>query len=252
MLESIQESFNDHVRHLQDLITDEIKKLDPKIDLLEEKWQRQDFEGADGGGGRTRAFTGDVIENAGVNTSLVYGKVDPEFAKKIGGNHNEMWASGISLIIHPRNPRVPTVHANFRMIKAGDKFWFGGGADLTPYYPYKEDFEYFHNIWKKACDPYGCYNSMKEYCDRYFVNHHRQGEMRGIGGIFFDHHNTGDLDKDYNMVKDLSNHFIESFFPIAHKRYKEEYTPEDEEFQLFRHGLCLLLRLPETVESNFR
>src|SRR5690606_3557384 len=126
-----------------------------------------------------------------------------EFAKKLKGTGNEMWATGLSLIIHPLNPKVPTVHANFRMIEQGDKIWFGGGADLTPYYPYPEDFEYFHNVWKKACAPYNCYSWMKKECDEYFVNKHRDNEMRGIGGIFFDHYNTGDLEKDYEMVTSL-------------------------------------------------
>ena len=97
-----------------------------------------------------------------MNTSLVHGAVSDAFAKQIGGTDNTMWATGISLIIHPRNPRVPTSHANFRMIQAGDKYWFGGGADLTPYYPHVEDFQYFHDIWKNACEPYGHYDKWKK------------------------------------------------------------------------------------------
>jgi coproporphyrinogen III oxidase len=232
--------FHQHVIGLQNQITQALLSVDPKIELIEDPWERLDHNGSPGGGGITRAFRGDVIENAGVNTSKVFGAIDPEFAKKLGGTGNEMWAAGISLIIHPKNPRVPTVHANFRMIVAGEKFWFGGGADLTPYYPYPEDFEHFHNVWKRACAPYNCYQAMKEECDRYFVNAHRKDprgpEMRGVSGIFFDHFNTGNFDADFKMVKDLSNHFIESYFPIVEKRKDEAYTADDEDFQLHRRG----------------
>jgi coproporphyrinogen III oxidase len=147
-----------------------------------------------------------------------------------------MWAAGISLIIHPKNPRIPTVHANFRMIHQGNKFWFGGGADLTPYYPHEDDFSHFHGVWKKACAPYENYETMKKTCDEYFNNSHRGIEMRGIGGIFFDHFNTGDLVKDEKMVLSLSEHFIESYFPIVTKRMIENWTPEDEDFMLHRRG----------------
>jgi len=147
-----------------------------------------------------------------------------------------MWASGLSLIIHPRNPRVPTVHANFRFIQAGDKYWFGGGADLTPYYPHVEDFVYFHQTWKDVCTPFNCYEQMKDQCDQYFVNFHRNNEMRGIGGIFFDHHNTGELEKDYQMVISLGEEFIASYFPIVDKRKNESFNEQDEDFMLHRRG----------------
>ena len=234
--ETLKNSFHQKVRDLQDLITEEIKKIDPQIEIVEDPWQRKDHIGQDGGGGITRAFRGEIIENAGVNTSCIHGKINPDFAAKLQGSGDELWAAGISLIIHPRNPRVPTVHANFRMIQHGDKTWFGGGADLTPYYPHTEDFTHFHNVWKKACKPYGCYDSMKKTCDEYFVNHHRGGEMRGIGGLFFDHYNSGDLNKDFDMVTDMSSYFIESYFPIVHKRYEEDFEKADEEFQLYRRG----------------
>ena len=235
-VEILKNNFHQKVRELQDLITEEIKKIDPNIEIVEDPWQRKDHIGHDGGGGITRAFRGEVIENAGVNTSCIKGKINPEFAAKLQGSGDELWAAGISLIIHPRNPRVPTVHANFRMIQHGDKTWFGGGADLTPYYPHTEDFVHFHDVWKKACKPYDCYESMKKTCDEYFVNHHRGGEMRGIGGLFFDHHNSGDLNKDFDMVTDMSSYFIESYFPIVHKRYQEAFDKADEDFQLYRRG----------------
>ena len=236
MINSIKNKFHTHVLALQEQITDKLKEVDASINIQEDLWKREDFKGNDGGGGRTRAFEGDVIENAGVNTSLVYGEIDPNFAKKLGSSVPTIWATGLSLIIHPKSPRVPTTHANFRMIQAGDKVWFGGGADLTPYYPYPEDFIYFHKVWEKACSPYNCYSSMKKECDTYFTNHHRDGEMRGVGGIFFDHFFTGEPEKDFDMVVDLSNHFIESYFPIVERRVKEQWTKEDEDFQLHRRG----------------
>jgi coproporphyrinogen III oxidase len=235
-LELKKAQFNQHVLNLQNQITQALVAIDPDIEIIEDTWQRLDHLGLPGGGGITRAMRGKVFENAGVNTSQVYGAIDPEFAKKLGGSGTEMWAAGISLIIHPRNPRVPTVHANFRMIEAGEKFWFGGGADLTPFYPYKEDFNYFHETWKTACAPYDCYQKMREDCDNYFVNTHRDGEMRGVSGIFFDHFNTSNLESDIAMVLDLSNYFIKSYFPIVEKRKDEAYTNEDEDFQLHRRG----------------
>lgn len=235
-LEQEKNGFHQFVCELQDQITKEMKRLDPTITLIEDNWQRTDHKGLPGGGGRTRAFEGAIFENAGVNTSLVHGYIDPKFAQALGGTNDSMWAAGISLIIHPVNPRVPTVHANFRMIQAGEKFWFGGGADLTPYYPHTEDFSYFHGVWKNALQPFGEYEKMKKTCDEYFVNHHRQGEMRGIGGFFFDHYNSGDTLKDLSFVKAVADHFIKSYFPIVEKRMHESFTEDDVDFQLHRHG----------------
>ncbi len=226
--------FHTHVKKIQDQITREMKRLDPTLEMIEDNWTRQDHSGSPGGGGITRAFHGELFENAGVNTSCVFGKIDPQFAKALPGSGDEMWAAGISLILHPKNPRIPTVHANFRMIHQGDKFWFGGGADLTPYYPFEDDFSYFHEVWKRAAgDQYG---TMKKACDEYFNNAHRGLEMRGIGGIFFDHYNSGNTLQDMEFVKNLSEHFIESYFPLVEKRKSENWTPEDEDFMLHRRG----------------
>ncbi len=250
-LEDIKQKFADHVRVLQDQISNALKEVDPSIELTEELWERRDVAGNPGGGGRTRAFKGDIIENAGVNTSLVFGEINEAFAKQIGSTDNTMWATGISLIIHPRNPRAPTSHANFRMICGGEKFWFGGGADLTPYYPHTEDFKYFHDVWKSACEPYGHYDDWKKKCDEYFVNHHRKGEMRGVGGFFYDHFNSGDLQKDFDMFTDISNNFIESYFPIVNKRVSENYTAEDEDFQLHRRGRYVEFNLLHDRGTHF-
>lgn len=229
-LEELKSNFHSHVKLLQEQITQELRKLDPELVMIEDLWQRQDHAGQPGGGGITRAFQGKLFENAGVNTSCVFGKIDPQFAKHLQGSGDEMWAAGISLIIHPSNPKVPTVHANFRMIQHGDKFWFGGGADLTPYYPFEDDFTYFHSVWKKAAGEQ--YDGMKKTCDDYFNNAHRGIEMRGIGGIFYDHVAA----KDMSFSKHLSEHFIESYFPIVAKRMGENWTPEDEDFMLHRRG----------------
>jgi coproporphyrinogen III oxidase len=235
-MNDLKEKFSAHVKNLQQQITTQMQELDADLEIVNDIWQRTDFKGSPGGGGITRAFTGKVFENAGVNTSEISGAIDPSFAKSLNGKESDLWAAGISLIIHPHNPHVPTVHANFRMIEQGGVIWFGGGADLTPYYPNTDDFHYFHNIWKTACEPYGCYPTMKKECDEYFVNHHRAGEMRGIGGIFFDHYNSGDLDRDFAMVVDLSNHFIQSYFPLVKKRMFDSYTEADVDFQLHRRG----------------
>jgi coproporphyrinogen III oxidase len=236
LVETLKQKFSEHVRNLQIKISSEMQAIDSQLLMLEDQWQRQDHLGQAGGGGFTRAFNGSVFENAGVNYSKIFGAIDPKFAGQLKGSGDSLWACGISLILHPHNPKIPTVHANFRMIEQGGTVWFGGGADLTPFYPIEEDFHSFHHVWKKACAPFGCYQEMKEECDRYFVNHHREGEMRGIGGIFFDHYNSGDLERDFSMVVDLSNHFIESYFPIVRKRLSETYTEADVDFQLHRRG----------------
>lgn len=233
-MQTFKDHFHEHVKALQDKITREMQALDPELVIKEDLWQRKDHADQPGGGGITRAFKGKLFENAGVNTSCVFGKIDPQFAKHLQGSGDEMWAAGISLIIHPSNPKVPTVHANFRMIHQGDKFWFGGGADLTPYFPHEEDFTYFHGVWKKAAGEK--YDEMKKTCDEYFNNSHRGIEMRGIGGIFYDHMNSGNTEKDMAYVKHMSEHFIESYFPIVRKRMSENWTEADEDFMLHRRG----------------
>ncbi len=250
-LKDFQNRFNTHVIDLQNLITEKMRSYDSNLSLNEDNWSRLDFNKNDGGGGITRAFEGSVFENAGVNTSNIFGEVNPEFAKQLNGSSNEVWASGISLIIHPHNPKIPTVHMNFRMIVQGEKFWFGGGADLTPYYPYQDDFTHFHQTWEKACKPYGVYNDYKKRCDQYFVNKHRNMEMRGVSGIFFDHVNSGNLESDFNMVVDLSNQFIKSYFPIVEKRIDEKFDQEDVDFQLHRRGRYVEFNLLHDRGTHF-
>ncbi|MDH4467077.1 MAG: oxygen-dependent coproporphyrinogen oxidase [Bacteriovoracaceae bacterium] len=235
-LEEAKKVFTKFVQNLQNEITKEMQHLDSGIKIMNDPWERKDFKGLPGGGGLTRFHQGEIFESAGVNTSTICGAIDPKFASQLEGSGSDVWATGISLIIHPRNPHIPTVHANFRLIHQGERFWFGGGADLTPYYPHLEDFQYFHQVWKEACGPYETYSSMKKVCDHYFTNHHRGTEMRGIGGIFYDHFYSGNLEKDLAMTMELGNNFIRSYFPIAQKRKDTPWTAEDEDFQLHRRG----------------
>lgn len=247
-LASARARFDRHVRSLQDTITDAMRAADPALVVTEDRWSRRDHVGDEGGGGLTRAMRGDVFESAGVNTSCVYGEVDPRFVSQIGGGVPEdptiapdvspswLWAAGISLIIHPTNPRVPSVHANFRMIQLGRRRWMGGGADLTPFYPHLDDFRFFHRAWRDACAPFGCYPAMKATCDGYFVNHHRDGEMRGIGGIFYDHLASASLADDWTLAMALSGAFVGSYFPLVARRAAEPYEDTDVDFQLHRRG----------------
>lgn len=251
-LEKAKEQFQKQVRKVQDDITSEIQKIDPKVELIEDLWDRLDFAGAPGGGGRTRVLrNGEVFENCGVHFSQIHGRVDPQFARTLPGGADIIWATGVSVILHPFNPKVPTVHCNFRMIHSGEAVWFGGGADLTPYYPHVEDFQSFHHRWMNACAAYDCYPLMKKNCDEYFVNHHRNGEMRGVGGIFYDHFSSGDLERDLQMSVNLSEAFCSSYFPLAHRRYQESYTPEDVEFQLYRRGRYVEFNLLHDRGTHF-
>ena len=250
-IKSLKKDFHNKVRQLQEAIGKELINADSTIKVTKDTWKRRDFKGEDGGGGLTQVFRGDRIESAGVNTSLVFGQIDPRFAEKLKGKSSLIWASGISVIIHPMSPRIPTVHANFRMIQSGEEIWFGGGADLTPYYPHVEDFRYFHQVWQKACIPWQTYSWMKKNCDEYFVNHHRKGEMRGIGGIFFDHYRTSELREDFDMVSHLADHFIPSYFPIAQKRKGESWSKIEEEFQLYRRGRYVEFNLLHDRGTHF-
>jgi coproporphyrinogen III oxidase len=234
---AIRDRWVAHVHALQDRIIAALRQLDPGLTVTEDLWTRVDHAGDPGGGGRTRVLAGEVFESGGVNVSAVWGALDPAFAAQLGGAaEDRLWAAGISLILHPRNPRVPTVHANFRLIWVGDRYHFGGGADLTPYFPHRDDFRAFHETWRDATAPLGTWDAWKSWCDRYFSNHHRQGEMRGIGGIFFDHWSTGDLDSDLAAVVALSERFLPSYVPIVARRKDEAFTAEDEAFMLWRHG----------------
>ena len=189
---------------------------------------------------------GKVFEKAGVNISAVHGKLPQAMQTYFKTQNTTFYACGLSLVLHPENPMVPTVHANWRFFEMYDNQgkikdqWFGGGQDLTPHYLFEEDAKHFHSVCKKICDDYdpNFYPQYKKKCDDYFWNTHR-GEARGIGGIFFDYlrdNNQHSLKKILQFVKDLGNHFSESYFPIVKKRKKSSYTRLHKKWQKIRRG----------------
>src|SRR5262245_36229909 len=223
----------DYLRGLQDRITAGLEQADGAGKFREDSWQREG-----GGGGRSRVMIeGGVFEKAGVNFSEVFGEMSPEFAKQVPGEGSRFTATGVSLVLHPSNPMVPTVHANFRYLTKGSRRWFGGGADLTPYYPFRDDVIHFHKVWRTVCTrhaPPVDYPRFKKWCDDYFYLPHR-GEPRGVGGIFFDYL-EGDFEPLLAFVRDCGDHFLEAYLPIARRRKDEPYTPQQREFQEFRRG----------------
>jgi coproporphyrinogen III oxidase len=203
------------------------------VGFVEDTWERPG-----GGGGRTRVIQdGTFVEKGGVNISSVYGELSEGAAADLGVRPGEFGACGISIVIHPRSPRVPSIHMNVRYFELDDEdAWYGGGIDLTPYYPHTEDFTAFHRVLRDACeraDP-GSYERYKKRCDEYFTVTHR-GEMRGIGGVFFDYLRE-DLEQGARVVREVGDAFLPSFLPIADHRADEEYTGEDRTFQLVRRG----------------
>src|SRR5215468_10796028 len=172
-----------YFRDLQDRITAALEQLDGSGRFRVDAWDREG-----GGGGRSRVLEeGAVFEKAGVNFSDVFGQMSEEFARQVPGEGRDFTATGISLVLHPRSPMVPTVHANFRFLTKGERQWFGGGADLTPFYPYREDVVHSHRVWKTVCTRHGPpvdYARFKQWCDEYFFLPHRN-EPRGVGGVFF-------------------------------------------------------------------
>lgn len=217
---------------LQDRIVSALEEEDGKK-FREDSWERPE-----GGGGRSRIILdGNIFEKAGVNFSDVHGQFSEEFAGQIPGEGRDFTACGISLVLHPINPMVPTVHANFRYLTKGNKQWFGGGADLTPYYPFREDVIGFHKTWKNVCTKYSDvvdYQKLKNWCDEYFYLPHRK-EPRGVGGIFFDYL-SGDMAKTWEFVKDCSSQFIHSYLPIVSRRKNLPFSQSQKEFQEFRRG----------------
>jgi coproporphyrinogen III oxidase len=188
---SIKQSWIDYVHDLQNRICAALEEADGKAKFFEDKWERPE-----GGGGKTRVIAnGNVFEKGGVNTSVVYGDVTDAMRTQLKIDGAKWFACGLSLVIHPINPFVPTVHCNYRMFELYNEQdevidrWFGGGTDLTPYYLFEEDARHFHQTYKDVCDQFdpNFYSKFKEVCDNYFVNFHRNNERRGIGGIFYDY-----------------------------------------------------------------
>ncbi len=233
------------IYHLQDTICKALEEVDGKALFLEDEWQRADGKG---GGGLTRVIqNGNVFEKGGVNTSVVYGQVPDKMRKQLGIDGAKWFAAGISVVIHPVNPFVPTVHCNYRMFELYNEEdiltdrWFGGGTDLTPYYLFEEDAKHFHQTYKNVCDEFdpSFYPTFKKECDDYFVNKHRDNERRGIGGIFYDHQREDENhNRDFwmNFGKSCGNAFITSYLPIVEKRKNTLYTEKNKHWQEIRRG----------------
>lgn len=225
---------------LQQNICQRLEELDGKASFKADSWEREE-----GGGGTSRVMTqGKVFEQAGVNFSHVMGAAMPASATahrpELAGRSFE--AMGVSLVIHPNNPFIPTTHANVRFFIARKEgaepvWWFGGGFDLTPYYPFKEDVISWHQTAKDICDPFGedVYPKYKKWCDEYFFLPHRN-ETRGVGGLFFDDLNAPGFERSFAFMQAVGNGFIEAYAPIVERNKELEYNDDERQFQLYRRG----------------
>jgi coproporphyrinogen III oxidase len=229
-----------YLRRLHDELTAAIEAADGTAAFRRDSWRR-----AEGGGGESRVLRdGAVFEQAGINFSHVRGERLPESATaqrpELAGSGFE--AMGVSLVMHPRNPYVPTSHANVRFLvaKPGEdsaEWWFGGGFDLTPYYPFDEDVLHWHRTAKAACDPFGAdvYQRCKEWCDRYFFLKHRN-ETRGVGGLFFDDWNEPGFERSFAFMQSVGDSFAPAYLPIVERRKATAHGERERSFQLYRRG----------------
>jgi coproporphyrinogen III oxidase len=256
-----QKQVSQFMQQLQDEICRGLEAADGLGRFKEDSWQREE-----GGGGRSRVMTeGNIFEQGGVNFSEVWGHQLPSsiLTQRPEAAGHSFYATGTSMVLHPRNPYIPTVHLNYRYFEAGPVWWFGGGADLTPYYPFAEDAAHFHKTFKGACDRHHdeYYNVFKRWCDEYFYLKHR-GETRGIGGIFFDYQDgrSGELyrgndsqsasayskeigeiaprtwDEIFGFVRDCGSSFLNAYVPVVERRKDTEYSDRERNFQLYRRG----------------
>ena len=231
----------DYLQSLQSRIVAELEQLDGRQTFRRDAWQRP----AGGGGLSCVLSDGDVFEQAGVGFSHVFGSELPPSATKARPDlaGQSFQAIGVSLVIHPKNPYVPTTHANFRYFSAGDPdaeataWWFGGGFDLTPYYAFPEDVVHWHQVAKDACDPFGddVYAHYKKCCDEYFYLPHRD-ETRGVGGLFFDDVNEEGFEKSFAFLRSVGDSFLPAYAPIVKSRSGHRYGERQREFQLYRRG----------------
>lgn len=239
----IKHQWVDYIHFLQDRICTALEQADGAATFIEDRWDR-----AGGGGGKTRVIAnGNVFEKGGVNTSVVHGEVSDLMRTQLKIEGDKWFACGLSLVMHPANPFVPTVHCNYRMFELYDKNdsltdrWFGGGTDLTPYYLFEEDARHFHGIYKKICDQFDplLFPAFKTECDNYFVNRHRNNERRGIGGIFYDYQRPT-LEKDVQFWikfgQGCGDAFVDAYLPIVEKRKSMSYSAEQKYWQEIRRG----------------
>ena len=238
----MKDKFYQYIQELQDTITSKLEAIDGVAKFQEDLWKRPE-----GGGGRTRVIqNGNVFEKGGVNISAVHGKLPKSMQAYFNVGDVDFFACGLSLVIHPKSPMVPTVHANWRYFEMYDAEgnivdqWFGGGQDLTPYYLFEEDAKHFHQVCKTACDRHndGFYKAYKERCDEYFHNAHRN-EARGVGGLFFDYCKTSEsmnMEDWYNFVTEVGDSFLDAYAPIVEKRKDLPYTQEHRNWQEIRRG----------------
>jgi coproporphyrinogen III oxidase len=238
----MKNQFYSYIQNLQNQITQALEEIDGKAKFKEDVWERPE-----GGGGHTRVIeNGDTIEKGGVNISAVHGNLPKSMQTYFKVGEVDFFACGLSLVIHPKNPMAPTVHANWRYFEMYDKSgklidqWFGGGLDLTPYYLFEEDATHFHQHCKKACDLHHAdfYKDFKAQCDLYFYNAHRD-EARGIGGLFFDYLKANDsfiIQDRYDFVSQVGNVFLDAYLPILIKRKDLHYTKSQRDWQEIRRG----------------
>ncbi len=247
----MKNKFYQYIQNLQDQICKGLEEADGATNFREDIWERPE-----GGGGRTRVIeNGAVFEKGGVNISAVHGKLPDSMQKLFNVGEADFFACGLSLVLHPKSPMVPTVHANWRYFEMYDdkgnviQQWFGGGQDLTPYYLFEEDATHFHQTCKTACDKHNSefYPKYKKQCDTYFWNAYRN-EARGIGGLFFDYCKATDDSSDseqakqismenwFNFVTEVGNSFLEAYVPIVEKRKKLLYSDANRTWQEIRRG----------------
>ena len=248
----MKDTFFKYIHELQDTITSKLEAVDGKATFQEDIWKR-----TEGGGGRTRVIeNGAVFEKGGVNISGVHGKLPDSMQKYFGVEDANFFACGLSLVLHPKNPMVPTVHANWRYFEMYDQDgtlvdqWFGGGQDLTPYYLFEEDAKHFHQTCKTACDKHNSefYPKYKARCDEYFWNSHRN-EARGVGGLFFDYckaSNDMTMQNWYDFVTEVGDIFLEAYVPIVENLVHDKGTL----FGLKTNGRIesILMSLPPHVQ----
>jgi coproporphyrinogen III oxidase len=246
----IREEWIEFIYDLQNRICESLETIDGKAKFREDVWQRK--PGGKGGGGKTRVISnGNIFEKGGVNTSVVHGELSRKMREvlhiPLASKSTKWFACGLSLVLHPFNPFVPTVHCNYRYFELTNKegnvtdCWFGGGTDLTPYYLFEDDAKHFHQTYKNVCDGFDekLYPLLKNTCDEYFVNAHRDNERRGIGGIFYDHRKA-EAEHDINFWMDFGkacgNAFINAYIPIVEKRKNNSFTDANKYWQEIRRG----------------